>query len=48
MIRPQQHGLAVLVSSTPILSLLVFISAILFGLEVNMLGTCPKSMEEKS
>ena len=48
MIRPRQHGLAVLVSSTPILSLLVFIIAIRFGLEVHMPGTCPKSAEGKS
>ena len=43
MIRPRQYGLAVLVSSTPILSLLVFIIAIFFGLEVHMPGTCPQS-----
>ena len=42
MIRPQQHGLAVLVSSTPILSLQVFIIAIFFGLEVYMSRNCPK------
>ena len=48
MIRPREHGLAVLVSSTPVLSLLVFIIVIIFGLEVHMPRTCPKSMEGKS
>ena len=42
MIRPRQHGLAVLVSSTPVPSLLVFIIAIFFGLKVHMPRTCSK------
>ena len=48
MIRPRQHGLAVLVSLKPILSLPVFIIAIFFGLEVHTSITCPKSMEVNS
>ena len=42
------NGAAVLASSTPILSLLVFIIAIFFGLEIQISRTCPKSMEGKS
>ena len=41
MMRPRQHGLAVLTSSTPILTLVVFIVAIFYGLEVYMSRTCP-------
>ena len=36
MIRPLKHDLAVLASTTPILSLLVFIIAIFSGIEVHM------------
>ena len=47
IIRARQHGLAVLASSTPILSLLVFIITIVFGLEVHMPRTYLNSMERK-
>ena len=45
LIRPRQHSLAVLASSTSILSLLVFIYAIFCYLEVHMPRTCPKPMK---
>ena len=47
IIRPRQHSLVVLASSMAILSLLVFIYAIFFGLEIDMPGTCSKSMVRK-
>ena len=47
MIRPRQHDLAVLASSTLILNSLVFIYAIFSGLKVHISRTCPKLMERK-
>ena len=46
IIRPRQHCLAVLASSTPILSLLVFIYATFSGLEVHTPRTCPNYGKE--